>query len=653
VRVKRDVSSLLDRIKITCDSFIPKLPVQILKEIIVALTVIGTAVFTVPGPISFPQPGLDPSWRIGLYIAIMKNMQFGKDIVFTYGPLGFLSQPLLVDYNLWRLSLAFNLFTHILFFLSLYVLLKSIKTQWYLYFIIVPAFALVMPGKDYELLITVSFLLYAYIIKEKNITIDVIVIAAFGMLLSIASLIKFNMLIMSVLLILISFYAFRIAKKSYLYPAVLSLSYIIFILLAWCLAGQSLANFSGYVTTGIEISQGYNDAMAVHPQIHQVVLEFASIALILILLIYSIVKGNKNVFLYLLLNMAFFITSYKYGLIRNHDAFYFTIIPLFTVLSIIMLNCADIRKPCNIEGLLSVMLIILTLVLIYSLVLQDQWITQDNITTKVSDYQLSYNLMENPEMADNIIDAQKDAIKNDNPLDEQTIAYIGNKTIDIFPWDIALCWAYDMNWSPRPVFQSYSVYTQKLDEINGKYYNSIESPQLVLFSYKTIDGRYAQMDEPDTFRAVVNNYHVVSPVNNYILLEQNNDTNIRAVTGLGAKEGDIGEFISVPQISDGYLYGRIGINYTIYGNLVRLIYQPDPVYVQFVFGDGTRSPEYRLVPGTARDGLFLSSQISSTKEMMDVMQGRMDNYVSGIVIDTQASYQYDPKINIEFFRISG
>src|SRR6476659_6043695 len=41
--------------------------------------------------------GLDPSWQMGLHLAAWADLRYGVDVVFTYGPLGFLgfSQPLL------------------------------------------------------------------------------------------------------------------------------------------------------------------------------------------------------------------------------------------------------------------------------------------------------------------------------------------------------------------------------------------------------------------------------------------------------------------------------------------------------------------------------------------------------------------------------
>ncbi|MDR2058321.1 MAG: hypothetical protein LBP83_08620, partial [Dysgonamonadaceae bacterium] len=62
----------------------------------------------------------------------------------------------------------------------------------------------------------------------------------------------------------------------------------------------------------------------------------------------------------------------------------------------------------------------------------------------------------------------KDRIRNSYPaLPSEFLQQAANKRVDVFPYDIALLYAYDLNWSPRPVFQSYSAYTPVLDQINA------------------------------------------------------------------------------------------------------------------------------------------------------------------------------------------
>ncbi len=42
-----------------------------------------------------PRPGLDNSWHAGLHMALQGGITFGSHLIFTYGPLGFLSVPTL------------------------------------------------------------------------------------------------------------------------------------------------------------------------------------------------------------------------------------------------------------------------------------------------------------------------------------------------------------------------------------------------------------------------------------------------------------------------------------------------------------------------------------------------------------------------------
>ena len=44
-----------------------------------------------------PAPGIDASWILGLNLATAQGLDYGTQVVFTYGPLGFLDQPMVVD----------------------------------------------------------------------------------------------------------------------------------------------------------------------------------------------------------------------------------------------------------------------------------------------------------------------------------------------------------------------------------------------------------------------------------------------------------------------------------------------------------------------------------------------------------------------------
>src|SRR5579862_1366778 len=46
-------------------------------------------------------PGLDASWAIGLNMGHFDKMVFGRDIIFTYGPLGYLIAPTFPEAEPW------------------------------------------------------------------------------------------------------------------------------------------------------------------------------------------------------------------------------------------------------------------------------------------------------------------------------------------------------------------------------------------------------------------------------------------------------------------------------------------------------------------------------------------------------------------------
>src|SRR3954469_22853519 len=69
--------------------------------------------------VKVPGTGLDPSWNIAIHLALKYDLVFGKDFVFTYGPLGFLCTrlPIAVPaavYVLFDIFFLFN-FLYILY----------------------------------------------------------------------------------------------------------------------------------------------------------------------------------------------------------------------------------------------------------------------------------------------------------------------------------------------------------------------------------------------------------------------------------------------------------------------------------------------------------------------------------------------------------
>ena len=81
-----------------------------LRRVAIPSWALGLVVGLLTFPIYFggPGAGLDASWGAGLYMAVHQGLDFGPGIVYTYGPLGFLFNPVLWYDGLATISFLFG-----------------------------------------------------------------------------------------------------------------------------------------------------------------------------------------------------------------------------------------------------------------------------------------------------------------------------------------------------------------------------------------------------------------------------------------------------------------------------------------------------------------------------------------------------------------
>src|ERR1017187_2730695 len=84
------------------DPLPPLLPARISRALgwSALYLVLVVSIFNFP---LMPSYGLDPSWRMALGYMFEHGMQFGHDVVFTYGPLGFVMSKTFSGIQFWSL----------------------------------------------------------------------------------------------------------------------------------------------------------------------------------------------------------------------------------------------------------------------------------------------------------------------------------------------------------------------------------------------------------------------------------------------------------------------------------------------------------------------------------------------------------------------
>ena len=608
--------------------------------------IIFISIWTIPWPLHMPSSGLDPSWVIGINVAASDDLQFGQDIAFTFGPLGYLYNPSYIDHTLWFQSFLFTLFVHFLFVLSISLLINRSSSNWKEYIVVFPL--LLIPIHfipDFKLLLSVVIFLYLIATHKFKQEFEAKLLPFITILLAIASLIKFNMLITG--LSILAAFLFICVRDRHFHKALTTfISYVIFVPILWVIADQNLANLPIYLLNGYRISSGYSDAMAINGLEWQIYVGLIGVVFV-ILFIYSSRKRNDELFIFILLSMGLLFVAFKHGFVRHdgHVYFFFATYSIFFVCAYIIGKNDD----WPVARVFSVLFSILFVACIYHGLPN---IMEDNIIQKIPSYELSWSLISNQSYQTQVSDNAKNNIKHDYPLDKKTIQYLSGKTVDIFPWDVALVWAYDFNWSPRPVFQSYSTYTSHLDDLNAQHFSKRDAPQAVLYSYKSIDGRYPIFDEPHTFANILHNYTFVDRSGEFILLSYNpGEKTNRLEEDLGTVKVELGQPIKIPRYDSGYVFGYIELEYSTFGKLMKFIYKPEFAHIRFKLCDSKYSNSYRFIPDTSINGVFLSQYVGTIDDLASIFSGSITQDITEIIIDVDNPAYYKKYIRINFVGI--
>ena len=620
---------------------------------LVLFLIIG--IISIPVPLYLPVAGIDPSAVIGINLAFLNHFQYGVDIVYTYGVLGFLAWQLVLDYNLWRASLLFSAATYVIFVIAVFFLLKKFSAEWFHYLIFLPLLYVILTLKMpfWWLLLSLSIFLYLILTRKAPSELIIPGLASIGFLLALDSHIKFDMFLNSLFLVFIFCALCFLLKKDFRMPLVLMASFFSFLLLIWAATGQNFTHIPAYLIGGFEIVKGYNEAMTLQGPVWQVYAGIFTILFFCVLGGYFSIRKQKEILIFFIFNLFILFSAFKTGFGRQdgHIVQFFCIYLLF--LGVIMVPLTKELSHKNSRNFIIPCLLITLLIMgffSYGVYLDSPSIVKRNIIFMSPLYDHSIKLINDEQFFEQQVDIQRKKTKETYLVNATILENIDQKSVDIFPSDIAFSWAYGLTWSPRPVFQSQQAYTQYLDDINSRHFTGIGSPDKILFAYKTIDGRYAPFDEPKTFRTILLNYSYSDQAGQFILLNRTiqaiGNTEIR----IGSSSGKMGDLVRVP-ISDGLVFGEITIRYSLFGNFMRIVYKPAPVYIKFQVTNNTTTQRYRFVPDTAENGLFLSGYIGNRTTLAEVFRGTINHDITGIIIETDSSGQYMNEFPISFYSL--
>jgi hypothetical protein len=582
--------------------------------------------FTLP---LFPTLELDASWRMALGKFFMEGRQFGHDIVFTYGPLGWTMGKTYWGSHLGALivwhAVQATVFAGIVFWHAFRL------TGYSRVFCLVFFFLFGLSYQDAMHQSIIAFAGLELVRRSHNpwrwSSVALLV------LLATLSLVKFTNLLLGFFLVLLAG-ALELWHTRRYTAARLPALFLLLFLLGWMLCGQSLLNLPGYFVSSWQISQGYQDAMGLACPPQQLYLGLSVVVLInAYLLVNLATSANRVRGVALTLGaLALLYLNWKHGFIRadgHQIGFYYAVLTIVVTAPLLLEDTARLFLPKKLllaaAGLVSLFSMETVLP---GLVRGALAAAQDKINVHVA---FAMGQAYPPELYEGRMAAERNTVDL-----KKTKAVVGDASLDVLGFEQAVAIYNSFNFQPRPVFQGYSAYTPYLSRLNYDYYASDRAPEFVLFKLQTIDGRLATMDDPHVLRLLTHRYTYLFSEQGYSLWQRKpGDFDAAAFEPKPIRTAthQLGETISVADLADQNIWVEIDYRFNLLGKLRRFLFRPPLVNLHIIDDKGVESV-HRLPQPIGRAGFMLSPVINDILDFMRASGGVPSRRAASIRIVT-------------------
>jgi hypothetical protein len=552
-----------------------------------------------------PTVGLDASWNAGLAMAAEEGLQFGQEIVFSYGPLGFLQTQ-----SIWYGDTALLSF---LYLSALYVgfcialvwslrrLLPALPS-----ILIVFAIVAVLPLLEQAVLLVVLVSMRMLEREASTRAVNAFVLggASFAAVLALIKLSTGPLIPVLLLIALIGMRArwWQLLGFAWLTGVELGL--------LWLATGQSPAAVPDFLHYTWEMVSGYSAAMLAQPDVAAWKVTAATLAagtvaaaLVAATALRASHRDDRARWAAVaLMGLAAFAT-FKQGVVRT-DAGHLSLFFSTACVLWIAIPWARERWRWMVVG---AGLIAAMGVPVRPPGLPTNLNAADNLKFAFDQVRSLVSGSRREELRA----AGREAMIATYALDPQTLALLRGHSVAVEPWEAGVAWAYRFEWGPWPVFQNYSAYTAALDDLNAAAVADPAGPDRILrenpalvypeFLTRGIDGRFPGWDPPAQALATLCHFAALRTTARWQVLGRTANR-CGPTRFAGSAETGPGTPVRVPVPGAGeVVFARVdGVEVSGFERLLALLARPR---VRTAVINGTR--RYRLLPATAADGLLL------------------------------------------------
>jgi hypothetical protein len=546
-----------------------------------------------------PSSGLDPSWTAGMSMAAHLGLDFGSQVIWTYGPLGFLQLPYTYYSDLAVLSFLWRAVLLLAYCLSLiWALRRSFGAPIAVGVTFITVIAL---SSTFTVLIPPAVWCLAALAKDPPPFAPRLVSVGGGAFGALECLVRLSYG-PTILLMCAATLLFLPGRRREL--TIFAGAAVAVFAVLWFATGQAVGNFLDFARSAAEVVFGYSEAMGADgaDDVYVPLAIFTSILLVAASALTS-TPGRYRVAAGVVMALPAF-SLFKEAVVRYDEphvaVFFATAAPLFMAI--------PWRGASRLVG-------VPALIAVGALALETApALTQRdfNPMTHVRSFATDVRTLLSPARREAVVAGGRLALAIQYRLDRRTVSLLRGQGVHVDPWEAGVVWAFGLDWKPLPVFQDYQAYTSELDAKNADVLRSDTGPDRILranvphlqpdYETSAIDGRFPAWDPPEAAIAMLCHFSPLGTTGRWQVLGRTPNRCGRP-RPLRSVDSEYGRTIPVPPAAEGEaVFARIhGAGVSGLEKLRSLLFR---ARFRFVVVNGRAA--WRLVPATAADGLIMS-----------------------------------------------
>jgi len=537
-------------------------------------------------------------------------MAFGTRIVFTYGPLGFLTSQQL---NYSSTALASFLFAFAFSTVIFGILVWSLRRSLPLWGAIPLAYVVgavsfhTGVGVPEDIYAPVLIVCVALVSRTSEEPAPIWIWAGLGVVLSFFSLVKVSLGVGLVVVLLIA--VCILPRGRWQAVGGLVLGAVPTFCLAWFGTGNGFSNFVPFVRGSAAIVSGYGPAMSkdypygdLFPNRTFVYWWAALVVIVIGAFVFAHgYKLARRVRIGIgLMTLIVVWLLFKEGFVRHdiaHDLVFFAAAPLLVA----AFDLGPRLWAPLVAGLLGLSVVTGIVAGGMPALVDQPWTSAQNFVHEAT-------VLGSSQQRAAAIDRSRAFLRAWYAVPSQMLAYMRGQTVDVSPSEQAAAWTYpEVRFDPLPVIQDYSAYTSTLDELDRTFLTTPNAPRFILrLNQPAVDGRNSAFEPPSTQLAIQCRYHQVMATTKWQLLEHGRNR-CGQMRFLRSVTTGFDRWVAVPPAPPGdSIVATFHLSLGLSWNLEALLFKPPNLFMGYNGGKDS----WRFLAATAPDLHVLRSALT-------------------------------------------